>query len=159
MRNRGFRQAGGLLHKSVRKATENRGFTETRLLTDWESICGTRLAKLARPVRISYAQAGLRATLQIECSGAIAPEVSLQKEEIRERVNACYGYNAIQKITIRQTSTAPAIGFAEEPVAYEPRPVKRRSLQGFEDQSLKEALETLAENIETHNSPLKLKAK
>jgi hypothetical protein len=50
------------------------------------------------------------ATLTLLTTGAQAPMLEMQKEALRERINAVYGYNAISRI--RLTQTAPS-GFAE----------------------------------------------
>ena len=51
--------------------------------------------------------------------GAAGPMVEMQKEKLRERVNAIYGYNAMSRILL--TQTAP-IGFAEGQAQFGPAP-------------------------------------
>lgn len=110
-KTRGFKRTGGILSKQIRKASEKRGFVETRLLTHWAEFVGETIANVAQPVKVSYGREGLGATLTILTTGANAPIVQMQLPTIKERVNACYGYSAIS--TIRITQTAP-IGFGEE---------------------------------------------
>ena len=98
-----FTHAGALLSARVRRAGERRGFAEARLLTQWAAIIGPDLAPIARPVKISYAREGFGATLILACEGARAPEVQMQAETIRARVNACYGYNAISRVRLPTT--------------------------------------------------------
>jgi hypothetical protein len=62
-RGRGFRRAGALVERPVRKGAEGRGFAVARLLTHWEEIAGADIAAVARPVEVSYARGGLGATL------------------------------------------------------------------------------------------------
>lgn len=120
-RNRGFRQAGGLIEKRMRPACENRGFAVTRLLTQWAETVGSDLAKLTRPIKIGYGRSGLGATLTILAKGAAAPMVEARKDELRNRVNACYGYNAISRVRITQTSET---GFAEAQTPFRAAPRK-----------------------------------
>lgn len=108
---KGFRQAGTLVAKDIRRAGERRGFAETRLLTDWAEIAGPETAAIARPVRVSYREGGFGATLTLLVQGARAAEVEMGLPALRERINACYGYNAISRIRITQTA---ATGFGEE---------------------------------------------
>lgn len=108
-RKRGFERASSLVQGRIRKVGESRGFAVTRLLTHWHEIVGSDLSTQARPVDVTYGR-GFGATLTLLTSGAAAPMVEMQKEKIRERVNTCYGYAAIQKIRLTQTS---ATGFAE----------------------------------------------
>ena len=109
-RGKGFQHASGLLSARIREVGEARGFAVTRLLTHWTEIAGAEMARYARPVDVSYGRAGFGATLTLLTTGAHAPMIEMQKEALREKVNACYGYSAISRIRITQTS---ATGFSE----------------------------------------------
>ncbi|MEZ5911213.1 MAG: DUF721 domain-containing protein [Paracoccaceae bacterium] len=158
-RLRGFEQTGGLLGRQIRKAGETRGFAVAKVLTHWAEIVGEPIARIAHPVKISYGQGGLGATLTLLTTGPNAPMLEMQKEALREKVNACYGYNAVSRI--RLTQTAPT-GFAEGQAAFAPAPpaeptppdpaIARRAAEtaaGISDAGLREALETLARNVLT----------
>ncbi|MGI9394286.1 MAG: DUF721 domain-containing protein [Boseongicola sp.] len=114
-RRRGFERAASLMAGRIREAGESRGFAVSRLLTHWDDIVGSDLSGQARPVEVSYGR-GFGATLTLLTNGATAPMVEMQKEQIRERVNACYGYAAISRIRLTQTS---AVGFSEPAEAFE----------------------------------------
>lgn len=120
---RGFARAATLMQRNIRKAGETRGFAETRVLTHWEEIVGSDLARIARPVDVSYGRGGIGATLTVLTTGAQAPMLDMQKESLRAKVNACYGYNAIARLRI--TQTAPT-GFAEGQIAFQHAPKKTR---------------------------------
>ena len=109
-RSRGFRQASLLLAEPIRHAAEGRGFAVSRLLTNWAEIVGAEIAARARPVKISHSRGGFGATLTLLTTGAYAPLLNMQLSSIREKVNACYGYNAVSRISL--TQTAPT-GFSE----------------------------------------------
>lgn len=157
---KGFVHTGGLLGQRIRQAGEKRGFAETRLLTQWAEVAGPAVAAVAQPVKVSYGAHGLGATLTLLTTGANAPMLQMQVPAIIERVNACYGYNAIRKIRI--TQTAPT-GFAEGAPAFEPKPapapppVSAERKQAIEsevadvaDPDLKKALSLLGTNVLTH---------
>lgn len=114
---RGFKSASALLMRQIRETGESRGFAVSRVLTHWAEIAGADVASHTRPVEIKYGRQGLGATLTVLTTGAHAPMVEMQKERLRERVNACYGYNAVSAIRITQTA---ATGFAEGRAAFEP---------------------------------------
>jgi len=105
----------------IRTASETRGFAVTRLLTHWSEIVGEATANIATPVNVSYGKGGVGATLTVLTTGAQAPMLEMQKEQIREKVNACYGYRAISRVRI--TQTAP-IGFHEGRASFAPAPAK-----------------------------------
>lgn len=157
-RARGFEHGGALIAKPLRQAGEKRGFAQARLLTHWADIVGPETAARARPVKVSYAQGGFGATLTLLVSGAHAPLIQAETPKIRERVNACYGYNAISRI--RLTQTAPegfGPGLAEDraafagPVRTPPAPhveAEARLLTAdVGDDGLRGALEILTRNV------------
>jgi hypothetical protein len=121
-RHSGFTRAASLLDDQIRKGTESRGFTVSRLLTHWADIAGADLAAMAHPVDVSYGRKAFGATLTVLTTGAQAPLLEMQKEVLRQRVNTVYGYNAIGRIRI--TQTAPA-GFAEMQAAFSGKPADR----------------------------------
>ena len=107
------------MQSRIRTASETRGFAVTRLLTHWAEIVGEGTATIATPVNVSYGKGGMGATLTVLTTGAQAPMLEMQKEQIREKVNACYGYRAISRVRI--TQTAPT-GFHEGRAAFAPAP-------------------------------------
>ena len=151
-----FERASGLLQGRIRAASEKRGFAVSRLLTHWAEIVGDDIAKMARPVDVKYGRQGLGATLTVLTTGANAPLLEMQKEKLRERVNACYGYTAISRI--RLTQTAPT-GFAEGQAQFTAAPKKKPekdpkikilakdAVSPIVDDSLRAALAALGENV------------
>ena len=153
-RKRGFERASTLVAQRVRSGSESRGFAVSRLLTHWGEIVGPDIASMARPVEITYGR-GFGATLTLLTTGAQAPMLEMQKESIRERVNACYGYSAVQKVRITQTA---ATGFAEGQAVFDPAPKAhpsqavitpeaRKTAADVHDDGLREALERLGANV------------
>jgi hypothetical protein len=153
----GFVQTGGILGRQIRKVSEKRGFAESRVLTQWAEIAGEAVAAITRPVKVSYGREGLGATLTLLCKGADAPMLQMQIPQVISRVNACYGYAAIARIRITQTS---ATGFSEDAPAYRGEAEKSAGLLSNEDVAhveqtvrdigdteLKQALANLGENI------------
>ena len=159
---RGFEAASGLLRDPIRKAGESRGFAVARLLTHWPEIAGADLAPLCRPVKVSYAQQGLGATLTLLTSGAAAPLVQMQAERLRERVNAIYGYAAIARVRVTQSAAQGlASGLAEPQRPFDgpniappsaeamakARQIVEGLTEGVADSGLKAALDRLATQV------------
>ena len=156
-RKRGFEHTSGLLAQRIRKASEKRGFAETRLLTHWAEIVGPEIAAIARPVSVSYSKGGFGATLTVLTTGAQGPMLQMQEPRLREKINAVYGYNAIARL--RFTQTAPT-GFAEGQAQFAPAPKpepkrpdatcrsQAESLaDGVADEGLRKALEALGAEV------------
>lgn len=164
-KSRGFLRTSGLLQGQIRKASESRGFSETRLLTHWAEFVGEDIARVARPVKVGYGRGGFGATLTILTTGAQAPMLQADLPRIKDKVNACYGYAAISKIHI--TQTAPT-GFSEGQVQFAqdrhapkaaPDPklaaiakdTAKNTAKPIGNDSLREALEALGQSILTQN--------
>ncbi len=157
---KGFARTSSLLQARIRKAGESRGFAEARLLTHWPEVVGADIAAIARPVDVKFGRRGsFGATLTMLTTGAQAPMLEMQKEQIRAKVNGVYGYNAISRIRITQTA---ATGFAEGQADFtyrnkpSPKATDPASERGAHqltrevgDTDLRQALETLAKNVIT----------
>lgn len=155
-RQRGFEPAVGLMKDQIRHAGESRGFAVARLLTHWSEIAGPDLAAQCRPVKVGYGREGLGATLTLLVPGALAPMVEMQKERLRERVNAVYGYAAVSRILLTQTAAA---GFAEGQTPFQAAPAaaprtdpaviaRAAEVAGpVQDADLRSALEIMARNV------------
>ncbi len=154
---RGFKRTATFLNDQIRRAGESRGFAVSRLLTHWAEIVGQDMAAIARPVNVGYGKGGMGATLTVLTTGPQAPMLEMQKEQLRGKVNAVYGYNAISRVRI--TQTAPT-GFAEGQASFDhkPKPVKPKiepeiaaeagkAAQDVSDTDLRAALERLGRNV------------
>jgi hypothetical protein len=167
-----FEAAGALVGRTIRKAGEVRGFAVTRVLTDWAELAGPELARLCRPVRVSYGRGSLGATLVIETPGAAAPLVQSRLDGLKARINAAYGYAAIARIQLQHGGLAVLDGMAEATTPFAGAPVAGRGsyrsdnlanpsdralaqaralagalTDGVADEGLKAALDRLAVNV------------
>lgn len=70
--------------------------------------------------------------------------LEMQKEQIREKVNACYGYNAIARIRITQTAIT---GFVEGKLAFDHGPKTPRGPKP----EAKAAAQTLAQPVQNED--------
>ncbi len=161
-RMRGFEPAFGLMKDAVRAAGESRGFAVARLLTHWAEVVGEDMARKTRPVKIGYGKGGMGATLTLLVKAAEAPMVQMALPQLKDRVNAVYGYAAVSHIHLTQTA---ATGFAEGQAEFTPAPKAAKQpdpvltakaeavAKDVTDPSLRLALEQLAQNILTRSRP------
>jgi hypothetical protein len=158
-RLRGFEAASALLQSRIRAAGEKRGFTATRLLTQWAEVAGEAMAAVTRPVKIGYGREGMGATLTLLVAPAHAPMVQMELPRLKDRVNSTYGYAAIARISLTQTA---ATGFAEGQAQFTPAAKPRAKTADpallaqaaavaapVQDSTLRAALEALGQNILT----------
>ena len=149
-----FKRTSELLKRRINEASEGRGFSETRLLTHWSTFVGIGLSEKTYPVKISFASGGLGATLTILTTGPHALELEMLKHQIKDKVNAAYGYNAVARIKITQTAEtgfefAKVNGNTEEQDSNTNLTVVRNNVkaseqvEGVESKELREALAEL----------------
>lgn len=147
---RGFCRASDAVAPALREAGARRGFAEHRILTQWRDIAGAELARLTRPVRISYRghAPGLGATLVVVAEGAVAHEVNHLAGSIVERVNRVCGHRAIARLRVVQTA---GLGVAPAPAAPPPAAdmllPPSPALAVVHDDGLRAALARLERNI------------
>ena len=158
MRRHGFKKASILLKRNIQTASESRGFSQSRVLTHWSEIVGEEISSVSIPTKVSYKSDGLGATLTILTSGASGPILEMQKQFIKDKINAVYGYNAVHKIKITQSSPIAVIGKNEnseslvsknKKVNVEISPKIEKTVNEIDDKNLRRALEELAINVFT----------
>lgn len=161
-RRRGFKSVAMLTERTIRDAAGRRGFAVARLLTHWPEVAGPELARISRPVKMTHGR-GFGATLVLLTTGPHAPMLEMRLPYLRERVNACFGYNAVARIAITQTA---ATGFAEgqaefSPAARQPQQAARPSpavqraaqdaVEGITDAGFRQAMQDLAALVLSRN--------
>lgn len=149
---KGFLRAAELTPNALKSAGAKRGFAELRLLTEWRAVVGEALARVCRPVKVTYrgrSGPGLGATLVVTAEGARAPEVEMRKAQIIDRVNAFYGYRAVSRLAIDQSRSGAigAAGFAEPETEWSGPDVKAKPVDGVADERLALALGRLGANV------------
>ena len=97
------------------------------------------------------------ATLTVLTHRRPAPMLQMQKEALRERVNACYGYNAISRIRVTQTGADRLCRDATRRSDPPPRAARRRdparrprrqsAAAGVSDPGLRAALAALGSKV------------
>lgn len=155
-KSKGFQKTASLLSNRFREIGEKRGFAQTRILTHWAEIVGQELARITKPVDVKYGAGSFGATLRIMVAPAHGPIVEMQRETIREKINAIYGYNAIARVQFTQTSPQ---GFGEAQASFcpastaelTPDPAQKQKAEAIaqhvSDQGLRQALASLALNV------------
>ena len=101
--SKGFKKASFFLENLTKKNFEKRGFSQRKILTNWTEVVGVSLAERTNPIKISFPKNSLGGTLVLEVQGSFGPEVQMQSEIIKEKVNKVYGYTAIYRVIIKQS--------------------------------------------------------
>ena len=151
---RGFSRMGDAAKALIRKPLVKRGFAQSRLLTEWETVVGAQIADLVRPLRLSHAaQEGLGGTLTVGVLSVRALEAQHLEPAIIDRVNAHYGYRAVARIRIAQLGPEAFAQAKAPPVRRDPTPAQaehlKKTVASVADDELRDALERLGSNIVT----------
>ena len=80
-----------------------RGFNDPALVTQWAAIVGAGLAVHTAPVRIAFPRKERTGgTLHVRVDGAYAIELQHIAPLVIERLNAYYGYAALDRLALHQ---------------------------------------------------------
>ncbi len=128
------RSLGSFVPKVTRNVFEKFGFATATLLPDWATIVGPDLAARTAPECLKWprgvgtqAKAGdggherAGATLLLRVEPAHALDVSYRSHQLIDRINAYFGYRAVEALRFVQApigrQTVPAIAAVSAPVA------------------------------------------
>lgn len=146
------RPLGPMIGALGKRAFGRRGFAGGEIITGWSRVVGENLAKLSAPERIVYPRgkrSGGTLYLRIE-TGSIAVELQHLEPVLLERINAYFGYKAVERVRLTQ---AP-LNRMDKPRATRdigPDPEKlseiTNTLIDVKDPELKQALNRLAKAI------------
>jgi hypothetical protein len=123
--------------KVTAAAFERYGFHSAEIMTSWETIIGSDLARMTRPEAIKWPRGSKArtneaddgtpaagATLVIACDPAFALEISYRTRDIVDRINRYFGYRAIAQLRIVQVPRTGEAAGAIMPQSHAPRPVR-----------------------------------
>ena len=76
--------------------------SDADLSKNWENIVGRDIAKISKLVAVKQTKSKTLNIVLRPVSSAFALELSYKIDEIKNKVNKYYGYDAVAKITIRK---------------------------------------------------------
>lgn len=98
----------------LKPVLDKRGFAQAQIVLDWEKIVGSQMAQYGVPERINYYKnATSKGTLVLSVTPGWAPIINHGKQQIMERINSYFGYEAVSRLQLKQTfyvkQQAPAV--------------------------------------------------
>ncbi|TAN51049.1 MAG: DUF721 domain-containing protein [Rhodospirillales bacterium] len=144
-----LKSVAGLALKAARPALGRQGFAETELLARWDAIAGPQLAEHTLPVKVIPARrgegtAGTGGVLHLKVdSGPAAMMLTYMEPQVIERVNAYFGWKAIDRLKLIQgpLPDRPARKLpTHRPLSPEEEAKLAALLDGVADPALKAAL-------------------
>jgi hypothetical protein len=143
----------GLLGPTLNEAFAKQGFAARELVTRWAEIAGAQIAAHSEPLKMQWprpveGQKQEPATLILRVEGPMALEIQHSSDQILQRVNRFFGWNAVGKLALRQ---APLSRKTRKPAPKPPDAAAvakvAASLEAVEDDSLRNALAQLGATI------------
>lgn len=144
---------GLALGRLTRPMTRSRGAALGEIIQRWAEIAGPLLKNETQPEKLSYASgAGHAATLEIGVSPAFALELQHLSPLIIEKINGYFGYRAVDRLKLKQMpirhpESPQKLSRATRPLTPDERVQLEKMLDGVEDKTLRQALETLGRSL------------
>ena len=123
------------------------------LLEHWQEIVGKDYAAVTTPVKISFPHQPGEArrkdgTLYVRLPKGLTMEFTYKNEQIKQRINSYFGYNAIQKIAFEPVFDAlPIVKTAEVKADPEALAAIKEDTKVIDNDELRSALEAFGEAV------------
>tara|TARA_Y100001936_G_scaffold225987_1_gene244950 strand:- start:363 stop:860 length:498 start_codon:yes stop_codon:yes gene_type:complete len=89
-------QLGWYVDKITKSFFNKRGFAQNYIIENWDYIVGSSFVEKSIPIKLQIEKIG--GYIVIACDGSTALEIEYLKEDIIEKINSYYGFQAINKI-------------------------------------------------------------
>lgn len=110
-----------VLERTTRPIATKRGFSETRIITDWALIVGEHIAGYATPLKLSFPKdKNTGGNLTVVAHPAYALEIQQMSPMILDKIASYVGFRAVDRITIEQAYSALPETKAEPPAPAAP---------------------------------------
>ena len=96
-----FKSIGNLIVPLVKRHGKVNIINCSKLLNIWETLVGKDISKKARPIRIKTIKGGEKNILHLGMTGPYLAELSLQTQEIIEKINSYYSNEVIVQIKLQ----------------------------------------------------------
>jgi hypothetical protein len=118
------------------------------LITDWEMIVGPDMARRATPIRLAFPP-GRRecGTLHLRVAGGFAVELQHTAPQLIERVNAFFGYRAIEALRFSQTAPPKPKRAPPRPLGAVEAAQLAERVGAIENEELRDALAALGTSV------------
>ena len=99
-----FKKISDTLPKIIGKDLKKANFVEISILQNWTDIVGEKIAKYSWPEKIIFSKSNndLNGKVFLKVKRGWAMEVEYKNQEIIEKLNQFFGYNAVTKLNIIQ---------------------------------------------------------
>ena len=97
-----FKSIGKLILPLVRRHGNASIISYSKLFNIWETLVGEKISKKAQPIRIKTIKGGEQNILYLGMTGPYLAELSLQTQDIIEKINSYYSKEVIAQIKLQR---------------------------------------------------------
>jgi hypothetical protein len=102
-RTAGLRSLSDLAAKLGGTALRRHGFAQDKLITQWNQLVGPQFSEVSLPIKLSFPPNQKRGgTLTVKIEGSLATQFQHIQDVVLERINAFFGYKAVDRIRLVQ---------------------------------------------------------
>lgn len=141
-----FKSIGKLIEPLVRTHGSASIVSYSKLLNIWGTLVGENISKKAQPIRIKTIKGGDQNVLYLGMTGPHMAELSLQIQEIREKINSYYSKEVIAQIKLQRLHNT-----------IDRNVVDLDSLQNFVNTKNTESIDPLMDIVELEHALTKMK--
>jgi len=152
-KKRGMKDISHVLDNYTKPFFKRRGFAENKIITDWEKIVGSTLAKYSTPRKLTFNR-DKRAdgTLHIEVyDSGMAMQMTYIEPVVIEKIATYFGYRSVVKIKIIQKPSPmmeeDIFEYKAPKISAEKQTAMEALLDGVEDEDMRKVLLSLGSNI------------
>ena len=141
-----FKSIGKLIEPLVRRHGSTSIVSHSKLFNIWGTLVGEDISKKAQPIKIKSIKGGEQNILYLGMNGPFMAELSLQTQDIIEKVNSYYSKDVIAQIKLQRIYDTMGRNVVE-----------LDSLQDFAITKNKESSDPLLDIVELEHSLSKMK--
>ena len=99
-----FKKLGSLIEPLLKVNVPDWRKNQNHIFSLWENLVGEKISKKSKPDKLKINRSGGGNILYIRPLGPYGPELSLQAEEIKEKINFYFGSEFIIKVVFSPTA-------------------------------------------------------
>ncbi|MBW8640123.1 DciA family protein [Hoeflea sp. WL0058] len=157
VKNAGTKQISEIANALIDPVLAKRAGINTMLLGMWDEVVGPDYVDCTRPEAIKWPRRSgpdeqfVPGVLTIACEGARALFLAHETDQLIQRLNAVFGFPAVDRVKIVQkpVSAQPRRAARVRPMAPEQQGRLDRMLEQIEDDRLRQALDRLGKAVMT----------
>ena len=145
-----FKKIGSLIEPLLKANMPDWRHNQNHIFSLWSNLVGEKISRKSKPDRIKINRNGGGNILFIQLLGPYGPEISLQVEEIKEKINLYYGSNFISKVVFSPTAyknMRPSVNSKEKEIKNLHKKCNDTFDVSVSNKELKLALNTLKNNL------------